>query len=135
MPTLKSHESCSRRSSITRQNVSKHARATCFSCSCSWAAALPTLWLCARAHIAMAYSCYWYHSKHSSKKYLKFIWKIKGLSERVITEYANSKNVDRETAKEVIREKASSNVPFTKSLLKIIDEHNYAFTKYWNPRR
>lgn len=85
--------------------------------------------------IAMAYSCYWYDSKYSSKKYLKFMWKIKDLSERIITEYTNRKNVDKETARKVICEKSSSNVPFTKSLLKIIDEYNYAFTKYWNPRR
>jgi hypothetical protein len=37
-------------------------------------------------------------------------------------------------SKKAICQDASPNLPFAKSLLKIIDEYNYAFTKYWNKR-
>ena len=85
--------------------------------------------------ISKGYRCYWYYSSQGSKKYLEFMWKMKRLSQRIITEYANDNNVDRETAKKAISKESSSNLPFTKSLLKIIDEYNYAFTKYWSLSR
>jgi len=57
---------------------------------------------------------------------------MKTLSERIVTTYMDKNSVDRETSKEAIRKEASSNLPFTKSLLKIIDEYNYAkYTQGW----
>jgi len=81
--------------------------------------------------ISKAYGCYWYHSSQSDKKYIKFLCKIRTLSKRIITQYADKKDVDNKTARKAICEESSSNVPFMKFLLKIIDEFNYAFTKYW----
>jgi hypothetical protein len=81
--------------------------------------------------ISKAYGCYWYDSSMASQRYLRFMEKMKNLSQKIISTYMDKNKVDKETAKETIRKKASSNVPFIKSMLKIIDEYNYAFTKYW----
>jgi len=81
--------------------------------------------------ISKAYDCYWEDSDLACETYLQFMEKMKDLSRKIIQTYVHRNNVDSETAKENICEKASSNLPFVKSLLKIIDEYNYAFTKYW----
>ena len=80
--------------------------------------------------ISKAYGCYWYDSNQAWKKYLKFMTKAKNLSERIVVQYMDKNSLNREPAKESICKEASSNMPFTKSLLKIIDEYNYASTKY-----
>jgi hypothetical protein len=81
--------------------------------------------------ISKAYNCYWYYPELASEKYFKFMGKMKELSQRIIQTYSDRNNVDSGTAKKAICEKASENLPFAKSLLKIIDEYDYAFTKYW----
>jgi hypothetical protein len=80
--------------------------------------------------ISKVHSCYWYDSDRASEKYLKFMEKMKALSDRVVATYMKRNNVDKEIAKAAIQKEASPNMPFMKSLLKIIDEHNYAYTKY-----
>lgn len=56
---------------------------------------------------------------------------VKNLSQRIIITYMDKNRVDSETAKKAICKEVSSNLPFIKSLLKIIDEYNYVFTKHW----
>jgi len=80
--------------------------------------------------IAMVHSCYWYYSDDAARKYLEFMEKMKVLSERIISTYRQKNGTDRETARAAICKGASSNVPFMKSLLKVIDEYNYSYTKY-----
>ena len=82
--------------------------------------------------ISKAYGCHWYDSSEAREKYLRFMNSIKDLSRRIVTSYMNKNNVSRETAEQSIRKEASSSLPFAKSLLKIIDEYNYAkYTKKW----
>ena len=81
--------------------------------------------------ISKAYDCYWEDSDLASETYFQFMKKMKNLSQKIIQTYAHRNNVDSETAKKAICKKASPNLPFVKSLLKIIDEYNYVFTKYW----
>jgi hypothetical protein len=90
----------------------------------------PTLFPIWDDDISKAYGCYWYDSDLASEKYLKFMAKMKTLSERIVTTYMSKHNVDMATAREAIRKEASLNMPFMKSLLKITDEYNYAYTKY-----
>lgn len=81
--------------------------------------------------IAKAYRCYWEYSEYASEKYLKFMRKIRLLSQRIILTYSEGK-IDQITAKREFTEKVSANLPFVKSMVKILDEYNYAFTKYWH---
>jgi len=80
--------------------------------------------------ISKAYGCYWYDSDLASEKYLEFMAKMKTLSERIAATYMTEEKVDKQAAVAAIRKEASRNMPFMKSLLKIIDEYNYAKTKY-----
>lgn len=80
--------------------------------------------------ISRAYDCYWENSDLASSTYLAFMEKMKDLSQRVIQTYMTRNNADRDTSKSAICRQASTNMPFVKSLLKIIDEYSYAFTKY-----
>ena len=82
--------------------------------------------------ISKAYGCYWYDSHAASEKYLRFMIVMRDVSERIVVTYMNKNNVSREIAIETIRKQVSLNLPFVKSLLKIIDEYNYAkHTKKW----
>jgi hypothetical protein len=80
--------------------------------------------------ISRAYDCYWEDSEMASTTYLVYMEKMKGLSERIIQTYMDRNRTDSVTSKNAICRDASLNMPFTKSLLKIIDEYSYAFTKY-----
>ena len=83
-------------------------------------------------NIAKAYGCLWYYSDQAFDKYFEFMKKMQNLAEDIVRSFMNVKNVDQETAVETIRERCSGNLPFRKSLLKIIDEYNYAkYTKNW----
>ena len=81
--------------------------------------------------ISHAYSCHWGNSEYGSQKYCLFMQKMKSLSERIIQSYADRNNVDFETSKKAVCQEAPNNLPFAKSLLKTIDEYNYAFVKEW----
>ena len=82
--------------------------------------------------ISKTYGCRWYDSHEAGEKYLKFMVVMKNLSERLVASYMNKNSVGRENAEKSMRNEASSNLPFAKSLLKIIDEFNYAkYTKKW----
>ena len=83
--------------------------------------------------IAKAYGCYWYTgSNWAADKYLKFMRKTQKLAENIIQNYIDENDGDRETAVEDICKRGSRYMLFTKSLLKIIDEHNYSkHTKHW----
>ena len=83
--------------------------------------------------IAKAYRCYWYSgSSFAADKYFKFVRKIRKLAQDAIQSYIEENGGDRETAIREICEKGSQDIPFTKSLLKIIDEYNYAkHSKGW----
>jgi hypothetical protein len=80
--------------------------------------------------ISEAYDCCWESSDTASTTYLVFMEKMKDLSQRIVETYLSRANVNRDASKSAICRVASVNVPFTKSLLKIIDEYNYAKTKY-----
>jgi hypothetical protein len=83
-------------------------------------------------NIAKVYGCYWYLGSQATSKYLEFMEKIKKLSADVIQSYINENGGNPETTTKSICEKCSQNLPFVKSLLKIIDEYNYAkHTKHW----
>ncbi|MBT0160900.1 hypothetical protein G4O51_13050 [Candidatus Bathyarchaeota archaeon A05DMB-2] len=82
--------------------------------------------------ISKAYGCYWYYSEASADKYLEFMGKMRTLAENVLQSFMNMEGGSRETAMKTICERCSRNVPFTKSLLKIIDEYNYSrYSKNW----
>jgi len=82
--------------------------------------------------IARAYKCFWYHSDAAPDKYVSFMEKVKNLAESVVQSFINAEGGDRDKAIKTIRERCPQNLPFTKSLLKIIDEYNYSkFTKGW----
>jgi len=82
--------------------------------------------------IAKAYECFWYHSEAASDKYVGFMKKIKNLAESVIQSFINAEGGDRVKAIKAICDRCPQNLPFTKSLLKIIDEYNYSkFSKGW----
>jgi hypothetical protein len=84
--------------------------------------------------ISKAYDCYWEDSNLASSTYLAFMEKMKDLSQRIVETYMNKNNVDRYVSTSAICREASTNMPFVKSLLKIIDEYNYAMTKYQRAR-
>ncbi len=82
--------------------------------------------------IADAYHCLWDASDVSLTKYLQFMTKSLQIAEDVVQSYIQTNSVDRQTAIQTICKEGSTNLPFTKSLLKIIDEYNYArYTKGW----
>lgn len=82
--------------------------------------------------IAKAYKCFWYDSKAAPGKYIDFMKKIKNLVESIIQSFINAEGGDRVKAIKAICNRCPKNLPFDKSLLKIIDEYNYSkFSKGW----
>jgi len=82
--------------------------------------------------IAKGYNCYWNSLDEVCNKYFQFMIKMKGITEKLCKEYAKDNNMDLETAITQICKACSQNMPFNKSLLKIIDEYNYVkYTKHW----
>jgi hypothetical protein len=82
--------------------------------------------------IAKAYGCSWYYSDEACDRYLKFMRKMQDFAENVVQSFMSIEGVHQEIAVKMICEKCSRNLPFTKSLLKIIDEYNFAkYTKKW----
>ena len=82
---------------------------------------------------AEIYRCYWSGgSSQAPDRYLKFMSKIKQIAKQIVREYSEKKGVDEKMAVVCICNECSKNIPFTKSLLKIIDEYNYAkFSQHW----
>ena len=82
--------------------------------------------------IAKAYHCLWYYSDRAADKYLEFMRKNQLLLESIVQTYVDAEGVSREVAIGAICEKCSTNLPFSKSLLKVLDEYNYAkYSKHW----
>ena len=82
--------------------------------------------------ISKAYGCHWYYSEAAADKYLEFMGKMRTLAENILQNFIDTEGGTRETAIKTICERCSRNMPFTKSLLKIIDEFNYSrYSKNW----
>jgi hypothetical protein len=82
--------------------------------------------------IARGHECLWSQSSEAASKYLCFMKKSQTQIEEILTSYGGLQPQDRQTALTAICKNCSSNLPFIKSILKIIDEYNYAkYTKNW----
>lgn len=82
--------------------------------------------------IAKNYGCYWSNSNKSTDSYLKFMEINKRLAKQIIENYSTENGIDENAAILDICKKCSEGLPFTKSILKIVDEYNFAkFTKQW----
>ena len=82
--------------------------------------------------IARAYRCLWSHSSEAASKYLRFMEKSQIQIKEILKSYIDLKPQERQNALTAICKDCSSNLPFVKSILKIIDEYNYSkYTKEW----
>lgn len=85
--------------------------------------------------ISQAYNCWWVYSDFGFNEYIKFIQLAKTQCIDIIAEFARTNSIsDIDAAeKKLIQECVSiSGTNYDRSLLKIIDEYNYAkYTKNW----
>ena len=85
--------------------------------------------------IAKSYHILWYDSSEAASKYLILMRLTQAQTEDVVksyTEFSGLSIEEKRTALIDICNSCSSNLPFQKSILKIIDEYNYAkYTKNW----
>jgi hypothetical protein len=81
------------------------------------------------------YNCLWGASFEGSDMYLILIQKTQQQIDEIIQSYTGLSGLDLNEKKDTLKEicaNCSSNLPFKKSIIKIIDEYNYAkFTKKW----
>jgi hypothetical protein len=83
------------------------------------------------SEIATEYGCYWGHSSQGTACYLRFQKEIRDVCHHVVRSYCDQFHVDEPTASDAIcttlyREHCPSKSPILKSLVKIVDEYNYA---------
>lgn len=85
--------------------------------------------------IARSYNCHWKDSSEAALKYLSLMEKTQTQIEDIIKSYTEFSDLGLEEKREALStmcKDLSQNLPFQKTILKIIDEYNYAkYTKKW----
>jgi len=87
--------------------------------------------------ISQAYGCWWVYSDFGFSEYFKFMEYTKILAEQLVTEYSKKHNIQNSDQVEMrlvneIKTYSGDTYQYNKSLLKIIDEYNYAkYSKEW----
>lgn len=88
--------------------------------------------------ISQAYGCWWVYSDFGFIEYIKFMKYMKILAEQLVAQYSKKHNIKSLNKAEMllvdeIRTYSGDVYQYNKSLLKIIDEYNYAkYTKKWS---
>jgi len=115
----------------------KFTRRTVTGTSKSLSLLAPKLFPMCDEAISQAYDCWWVYSDFGFIEYTTFMHYIKILAEQLIAEYSkNHKIQDSHKAENLLVDEIKSysgdKFQYNKSLLKIIDEYNYAkHTKEW----
>lgn len=114
---------------FTRKTVTGTSKALCL--------LAPGLFPMCDEAISQAYDCWWVYSDGSFWEYLKFFKYMKILAEQMVAKYSKIHGISDLNKAEIlliqeIRTYSGDSYKYNKTLLKIIDEYNYAkFTKGW----
>jgi len=97
----------------------------------------PSLFPMCDEAISQAYDCWWVYSDFGFIEYIKFMKSMKILAEQLVDQYSKTHNIQNPNRAEMrlaneIKAYSGDTYQYNKSLLKIIDEYNYAkYTKSW----
>lgn len=121
----------------TAGNNPKFTRRTVTGTSKSLSLLAPSLFPMCDEAISRAYGCWWVYSDFGFMEYYKFMHYTKILAEQLVAQYSNKHKIQNPDEAETrlineIKTYSGDNYQYNKSLLKIIDEYNYAkYTEAW----